>query len=731
MRDEHNLSQISLGEIDPSSEALRLATLGMRNVAANYLWLKSQDFQKTEDWESLSATLNQITKLQPNFLEVWKSQSHNLSYNVSREFDDYRHRYHWVKKGIDFLVKGVHYNAEEPILLHTAGKFTGQKMGVADEKVLFRELFRDDNDWHSVLSSEVPDITGPIVKGPTGRPDNWLTARLWYLRGEAAVDRGSRMLRGSSPLIFHSDRPKQRINFAQAIQNEGYFDQATEAWRDGGNEWTEEFGSRTIPSSWGVSFQLGEKNQVLREAGKLREQLDELLPGAREELEAELFKKLTKVEQRAYKSTEEDRATWTEEVPEAHVYFKAIQKMEFSDMDVAKRAPPEVRAKARRLGELIEEKMVLADRINRYRGIVNFDYWAMRADAEQTQMVADARKHLFAASEKLNEADLEGAQADYEAAWDLWDQIFDRWPALKAQDSFTDLKPELLKYRRVLNHQNKPDIAPDFKLAWLLDEAELAAIEAQFKERQGTQDSDAETSQDVDAAKSPATPTSNATDNNPNPSGETSPAKSEPASQTETGDNTPLPPLEASPAQEPKEQEAKGNQPPVESETQNADEANEASNDMPMPLGFVAHLQADDNGGLATVRSFACSSRDKESRSGGCEEGRRRSKEEGGGKESRGRSSGKEESRSGGCEEGRRRSKEEGGGKESRGRSGGKEESRSRGCEEGRRRSKKEGGGKESRGRSGGKEESRSGGCEEGRRRSKEEGGGKESRGRS
>ncbi len=72
----------------------------------------------------------------------------------------------------------------------------------------------------------------------------------------------------------------------QAIQNEGYFDQATEAWRDGGEEWTEDYGSRTIPSSWGVSFQLGEKEEVLREAVALGDELDKLLPGLREELEA-------------------------------------------------------------------------------------------------------------------------------------------------------------------------------------------------------------------------------------------------------------------------------------------------------------------------------------------------------------------------------------------------------------------------------------------------------------
>ena len=122
--------------------------------------------QKKENWEALSATLNQITKLQPNFMEVWEFQSHNLAYNVSAEFDDYRYRYRWVKKGVDCLVKGVHYNRDEPKLLHVLGKTTGQKMGTADEKVLFRELYRDDTDWHSELAADIPEMQqDPDVKG--------------------------------------------------------------------------------------------------------------------------------------------------------------------------------------------------------------------------------------------------------------------------------------------------------------------------------------------------------------------------------------------------------------------------------------------------------------------------------------------------------------------------------------------------------------------------------------
>ncbi|HSO48304.1 MAG TPA: hypothetical protein VLQ68_10280 [Rhizobiaceae bacterium] len=132
LRADNDLSQAELGEIDPAGESMKLATLGLRNVAANLLWEKSFEYKKKEDWEGLSATLNQITKLQPNFITVWEHQAHNLSYNVSVEFDDYRMRYHWVKKGIDFLAEGIRKNRENPRLLHNTGWITGQKIGRAD-----------------------------------------------------------------------------------------------------------------------------------------------------------------------------------------------------------------------------------------------------------------------------------------------------------------------------------------------------------------------------------------------------------------------------------------------------------------------------------------------------------------------------------------------------------------------------------------------------------------------
>src|SRR5271157_1566733 len=100
-RKKHNLSPAQLGQIDPTSVTIKLATLGLRGVAANILWEKANDYAVKKDWTKRAATLNQITKIQPNFVNVWLNQAWNVSYNISVQFDDYRERYRWVVKGFN------------------------------------------------------------------------------------------------------------------------------------------------------------------------------------------------------------------------------------------------------------------------------------------------------------------------------------------------------------------------------------------------------------------------------------------------------------------------------------------------------------------------------------------------------------------------------------------------------------------------------------------------------
>ena len=192
LRDQYHLSQAQLGQIDPTSVTIKLATLGMRGVAANILWEKATDFKMKKDWTNLGATLNQITKVQPNFINVWSNQAWNLSYNVSVEFDDYRQRYRWVIKGIDFLKEGIRYNERQPRLVWDLGWMISEKIGKADESKQFRKLFKEDDDFHG--------------SRPLALRDNWLVGKEWFDRVDRDGRRGHEHV-GQEPADLSLQRP--------------------------------------------------------------------------------------------------------------------------------------------------------------------------------------------------------------------------------------------------------------------------------------------------------------------------------------------------------------------------------------------------------------------------------------------------------------------------------------------------------------------------------------------
>ena len=132
MRREDKLAQASISEIDPTSEAMKLASMGLRGVAVNVLWMQAMEHQKNEDYDKLAQTLQTLTKIQPNFIKVWEYQGHNLAFNVSMQFDDYEYRYEWVKKGLSFLKGGISYNIDDHRMTDNLGFYTGTKFGKSD-----------------------------------------------------------------------------------------------------------------------------------------------------------------------------------------------------------------------------------------------------------------------------------------------------------------------------------------------------------------------------------------------------------------------------------------------------------------------------------------------------------------------------------------------------------------------------------------------------------------------
>jgi hypothetical protein len=383
LRGDYELSQANLGDIDPASETIKLATLGMRGVAANILWEKANDYKKREDWTGLSATLQQITRLQPNFVSVWRFQAWNLSYNVAVEFDDYHDRYYWLMKGIDFLKEGVSYNTREPILLWDIGWFISQKIGRADDRKQYRQLFREDDDFH-----------GPR---PLAQRDNWLVGAEWFTKAQQLVDgfgltiktsKDSQGVQGTNPLLFHSSPAMCLMNYADSLEEDGTFGEvAKTAWKKAEAGW-QAYGNRDLPTTWNVAVRLNDKERYDERFKQANEDLAAITPpGLQDEI---LNEKRAKLEARELEAL--DLPADKRSAEQLSLAIVATDKTKINLMEIADRIQGPKRADALKVAEsgVIAENM--SKIIENERGIVNFEYWRMRAQLERTEEALEARK---------------------------------------------------------------------------------------------------------------------------------------------------------------------------------------------------------------------------------------------------------------------------------------------------------------------------------------------------
>lgn len=449
MRKEYNLAQVNLGEVDPASETIKLATLGLRGVAVNLLWEKANYYKKVEDWTNLTATLEQLAKLQPNFITFWKFQAWNLTYNVSVEFDDYHDRYYYVRRGIQFLQKGEHYNSDNPQLLWDLGWFVGQKIGRADEYVQYRKLFKEDEDYH------------PADRTLEDR-DNWLVGKEWYKIAIDAVDKRGKSLGRKSPRDFYSSPAKSQMNYAEAVEEEGFFDKARRAWQKASEEWAV-FGEQLIEHSTGVRLYLGSQKKLEKQVADLRAKLHAMLPDAQKTLTEEKRKTL-KPDELALLDTPHEKLKPEQAQKRAEVENKVL----VTERDVAERIAKEQPAKANEAFQLASdinrEETQLQFTIN-YKHDANYDYWQNRADFEQTPDALKARELMFEAKKAFKAADVAKAKKLYKEGFAKWKAVIDKFPMILDDDQTTggDILDFVKGYRRVLD-QFDERLGDDFPL---------------------------------------------------------------------------------------------------------------------------------------------------------------------------------------------------------------------------------------------------------------------------
>ncbi|MCM2373028.1 IRE (iron responsive element) [Aporhodopirellula aestuarii] len=455
MRDEFDISESDLGEISPASETMKLASLGMRGVAASLLWKKSHEYRVMHEWDRLKASLNNIALLQPHFDKVWEFQAHNLAYNVSTEFDDYRQRYEMVREGTEFLTKGVKQNRKAPRLIWYTGWFYGSKLGLSDEKKQFRRLFADDEVLHENLREQGIDVEGPEALGPFRKPDNWLIGRLWLNSGYDLVEAGI-PIRRQTPINFYETGPKWRIKHAEAIESEGVLnDQAQEAWQRASEDW-KGLGERSIPTTASFTIKMGQIGELQRRRAEAIEEIRKIAKPAYERAQESLITTLDPVIQDALRTPVEDRTKSQQSI--ADNYTGSL----VPDLNtVAREAAPNVRLRVLQLVDLVKDLDERITKTDGHRKQINYAYWETLALAEQEERTVNARRLIYEAEQALSkEGELEESIRLYEESFEQWAEIFDDYPILVIDDSAQDLFESIRDYMKATDSDELPEDFP-------------------------------------------------------------------------------------------------------------------------------------------------------------------------------------------------------------------------------------------------------------------------------
>lgn len=234
LRQEHDLGESTLGKVDPTSATMNLVLLGMRGVAVNLLRMQLDTQRDQKQWAQMRATTESVILLQPHYIQVWRYLGWNLAYNVSAEWDAVEDRYFWVKEGAKFFMQGAERNRLDPEVYWDTGNTLGKKIGRSDEWKQFRRFFKEDPDKDRYDG-------GPDSEINPDRKDNYLAAKDWFKKANDAEEKHEQHIMMDA--LFRSYPARSQLDYADALQREGKFDETTrKAWEDAYRDWVEDFG---------------------------------------------------------------------------------------------------------------------------------------------------------------------------------------------------------------------------------------------------------------------------------------------------------------------------------------------------------------------------------------------------------------------------------------------------------------------------------------------------------
>ena len=346
-------------------------------------------------------------------------------------------------KGIDYLKEGFQYNDKSARLVWELAETLFQKIGRADKARQFRQLFKEDDDFHG--------------SRPLALRDNFLLAKERFEDAATIANRQGGMM-GKPSFLYECNPALSLMYFGEALEKDGTFGQvAKRAWFEAGDEW-HRYGEKDIATTGRVEtapvliVHLNDQEMHEKTARDLTDKIKAMQPGLYEKMVAEKRTTLPRTHLQALDTPAEKRT------PEQTGMAAAAQNsLKIDATELARRVKEPKRSEALKLAKQVEERDQLAIYIRRTRPLVSYEYWKLRAEVEQTEDLLNARRLIHQGDVAYDDGDLPTARDSYRQAFEKWRKVLDAHKTLIIDDATgEDLSNTIQRYRRFLNQLDEP-----------------------------------------------------------------------------------------------------------------------------------------------------------------------------------------------------------------------------------------------------------------------------------
>lgn len=98
--------------LKPGEFAVLVAIGGLRGVAADLLYLKSDRLWQEGKWQEMLGLFRAITVLQPNYVDYWSIAGSHLAWNLAFNAPNKQDKQRYIDQGIECFLEGISYNPD-------------------------------------------------------------------------------------------------------------------------------------------------------------------------------------------------------------------------------------------------------------------------------------------------------------------------------------------------------------------------------------------------------------------------------------------------------------------------------------------------------------------------------------------------------------------------------------------------------------------------------------------